>query len=152
MSIDPKSIDPDILNLIGRTHELMHYWDNVRSIIDDDPIDLRKLEANLCEGIAAVHRTREASAKGPPNSKDKGFHDLLDGHESYFKTLLTQIRGPGHQACAGDEVTEQADRASHLVRVRHRRQAQNSSASCTSNRTNRRRPKNIKCRRISAAS
>jgi hypothetical protein len=83
----------DVLNLFVSWREVSRSYDTIRSIIDDDPIDLPKLEAGLREALAATERARVASAVG---ERSKRTDSLLDGYEDYLRMLLSEIVGEQH--------------------------------------------------------
>jgi hypothetical protein len=92
----PKKSTPtnaDALKLDLASRPIFRLIDEVRSIIDTDPIDIPRLEASLREAIGSVRDTRAALAVAKPDKKINAFLDCWDG---YFKMLLTEIIGPQH--------------------------------------------------------
>jgi hypothetical protein len=62
----------------------------VRSIIDDDPIDLKRLQGSLRDILAAIRKVRSSAMC------TKKLDRLLVSHEKHYASLLGLIVGKPH--------------------------------------------------------
>ena len=80
----------DVSNLMLGSRELKKLKQEIRNIIDEEHIDLGKLQASLREAIAAVRKIRSSSLSS------KTLRSTMDNYESHYTSLLEIIVGKQH--------------------------------------------------------
>jgi len=89
----PKKADVtprDLYNYVTGGDDYKEAKDAIRSIIDDEPIDLGSLENSLRDVLAAIRKIRSSTMT------DKKQHGLLAGHENHYSLMLQSIVGKPH--------------------------------------------------------
>jgi hypothetical protein len=79
----------EIANFIIRCSDASQLQDEIQAIINDEPLDVDRLEPRLREAIAAVKRARVSLG-------DKRLRGELSSFEQYCKSLLQIIVGQQH--------------------------------------------------------
>ena len=80
----------EIANFVIGCRDASQLQDEIHAIINDEPLDLDRLEPCLREAIGAIKRTR-VSGLG-----DKRLRGELNSFEQYCKSLLEIIVGQQH--------------------------------------------------------
>jgi len=80
----------DLYNFMTGKDELAEAKKAVRAIIDDEPIDLVRLETNLREALAAIQKIRSNSIS------NRMIQELMISHEKHYASLLLLIVGKQH--------------------------------------------------------
>jgi hypothetical protein len=82
--------DAEIANFVIGCSDASHLQDEINAIINDEPLDVGRLEPRLREAIGAVKKAR-VSGLG-----DKRLRGELNSFEQYCKSLLEIIVGRPH--------------------------------------------------------
>ena len=80
----------EVTNFVIGCEEASRLEREIHSIMDDEPINLDRLELHLREAIGAVKRVRDGSLG------NKRLHMQLSSFEKYCKSVLEAIVGQQH--------------------------------------------------------
>jgi hypothetical protein len=80
----------DLLNLAVGGREAIRLEREIRALIDDEPINLRRLQEAPREGIRAVKMVRASGVRS------KQILEPMERFESYCKSILSEIIGREH--------------------------------------------------------
>ncbi|MGA8694369.1 MAG: hypothetical protein WB689_11085 [Xanthobacteraceae bacterium] len=80
----------EVTNFVIGCEEACHLESEVHSIMDDEPINLDRLELRLREAIGAIKRVRDSGLG------NKRLHMQLSSFEKYCKSVLGAIVGQQH--------------------------------------------------------
>jgi hypothetical protein len=80
----------DLYNFMTGSDDFAEARSVIRSIIDDDPIDLIRLESGLRDALAAIRKIRSSTMS------TKKIQELMSGREEHYASLLRLIVGRQH--------------------------------------------------------
>ena len=80
----------DLYNFVQGVKDFRKNQPVIRSILDDDPIDLKRLETGLRDVLGAITKIRSSSISGNETQR------LFGSHEAYYRSLLELMVGKQH--------------------------------------------------------